>query len=52
MGKDLGDVWTRHVHAPGELGLADTELLHAAKDAAEEGGAYMVKCVQGIYLTM
>ena len=43
-GEDLGDVRARDVHAAGELGLADAELLHAAEDAAEEGGAYMVDC--------
>ena len=46
-GEDLGYVRARYVHALGELSLADAQLLHAAKDAAEEGGAYMVKCGQG-----
>ena len=49
--EDLGDVRARDVHAAGELGLADAELLHAAEDAAEEGGGYMVDCVQ-VNLTM
>ena len=51
-GEDLGYVRTRDVHAPGELGLADAQLLHAAEDAAEERRADMVNCGQGIYLTM
>ena len=45
-GEDLGYVRTRDVHAPGELGLADAELLHAAEDAAEERGGDMVDCLQ------
>ena len=51
-GEDLGDVRARDVHAAGELGLADAELLHAAEYAAEERGGDMVDCSQGIYLTM
>ena len=47
MGENLGNVWTRDVHPLGELGLADAQLLHAAKDAAEERRADMVKCGQG-----
>ena len=46
-GEDLGDVRARDVHAAGELGLADAELLHAAEDAAEERGGDMVDCGQG-----
>jgi len=45
-GEDLGDVRARDVHAAGELGLADAELLHTAKDAAEKRGANMVDCGQ------
>ena len=46
-GEDLGDVRARDVHAAGELGLADAQLLHAAKDAAEERGAYPVNRLHG-----
>ena len=46
-GEDLGYVRARDVHAPGELGLADAQLLHAAEDAAEERRADMVDCGQG-----
>ena len=49
-GEDLGDVRARDVHAAGELGLADAELLHAAEDTAEKGGADMVDCGQGIFI--
>ena len=49
--EDLGDVRARDVHAAGELGLADAELLHAAEDAAEKYRADMVDCVQ-VNLTM
>ena len=52
VGEDLGYVRARDVHAAGELSLADAELLHAAEDAAEKGGAYVIDCSQGIYLTM
>ena len=45
-GENLGDVRARDVHAAGELGLADAKLLHAAEDAAEKRGAYMVDCGQ------
>ena len=47
MGKDLGDVRARDVHAFGELRLRDTKLLHAAENAAEERRADMVNCGQG-----
>jgi len=46
-GEDLGYVRTRDVHAAGEFRLRDAQLLHATEDAAEEGGADMVNCVQG-----
>ena len=47
VGENLGDVWPRHVHPPGELGLADAQLLHAAKNAAEERRAYPVNRLHG-----
>ena len=46
-GEDLGDVRARDVHAAGELRLRNAQLLHAAEDAAEERGGYMVDCGQG-----
>jgi len=45
-GEDLGDVRARDVHAAGELRLRNSQLLHAAEDAAEKGGANMVDCGQ------
>ena len=35
------------MHALGELGLRDAELLHATENAAQERRADMVKCIQG-----
>ena len=46
-GEDLGDVRARDVHAAGELGLADAELLHAAENLPQKCRTDMVDCVQG-----
>ena len=45
-GEDLGDVRARDLHAAGELGLADAELLHAAENLPQKRRTDMVNRVQ------
>ena len=46
LAQHFRDVRSRDLHALGKLRLRNAQLLHAAEDAAEEGGAYMVDCGQ------
>jgi len=48
VGEDLGDVRARDIHAPGELGLGDAQLLHAQEYLAEKRGADVVDGFQGV----
>ena len=45
-GEDLGHVRARDVHAAGELGLADAQLLHAAENLPQKCRTNMVDCSQ------
>ena len=44
LAEDLRDVGLRDLHSAGEFGLVDAELLHPAKDAAQERRANMINC--------
>ena len=46
LAQHLGDVGARHLHALREVGLGETELLHAEKNLPQEGRADMVDCLQ------
>ena len=44
LAQHLGDVGARHLHALGEVGLGEPQLLHAQEDLAQECRADMVDC--------
>ena len=46
LAEHLGDVGARDLHALREVGLGETELLHAEKDLAQKRRANMVDCFQ------
>ena len=48
LAEHLGDVRARHLHALGEVGLGEPELLHAQKNLSQERRAYMVDCLQRV----
>ena len=48
LAQHLGDVGARDLHALGEVGLGDAQLLHAQEDLAQECRAYMVDCFQRV----
>ena len=48
LAQHLGDVGARDLHALREVGLGETELLHAEKNLPQECRADMVDCFQGV----
>ena len=46
LAENLGDVGARDLHALGEVGLRDAQLLHAQENLPQERRAYMVDSFQ------
>ena len=45
LAQHLGDVRARHLHALGEVGLGEPQLLHAQENLPQECRADMVDCL-------